>query len=240
MPRQRAKNPFIFKSTTKLVEFTGRKASTLTELLNGIKEVEGSVIFCHTLHFVLRYQFIPEEPRNDFAIWVSETLNELVLGEVLNGIDPTEFNTIRELREKIVQEIEEYLSVSGDSRSAPEGEEFHFLKTNSFIFPTKFTAYTLEDFTSALEQVGEPSIYYHIFESKLIKEQKENDFALWLREELHLPSLAGAVSRFDIFSGSLSDIRHELIGILKKYRRSSIFEKGKQLIARLSGLFRRQ
>lgn len=66
-------------------------------------------IYHHTHRFLQQHQYLSLEPPNDFAYWVSEALGEDELGERLSSIDTIQFSTIRSLREKIIQTIEDYL-----------------------------------------------------------------------------------------------------------------------------------
>lgn len=240
MPRKKAKRPFVFYATTKIVEYTGIKAKNIQELLKGIKEVDGSVIFHHTHHFVQQLHFVQDEPRNDFAYWVSESLDEPELSEVLNSIDPTEYDSIRQFRNKIIEEIEKFIKTHGNHKNVSEGREFYFLKTNTLVFPAGKEAYTLDDFIKIIEKIGYNSIYYHLYESRLQKEQKENDFVIWYRNELKLPELAEKMGKFDLFSYSLRDIREEILKILREYQPENIFERLKRWIGNILNLLKKK
>ena len=240
MPGKRARKGFEFFTTTKIVEYTGRRASAIEELLKGIKEVDGSVIFHHTHHFIQQLHFVRDEPRNDFAYWVLEALDEPELAEILNSIDPTEYDSIRELRNKIIEEIEKFLKTHNNQHKVSEDKQFYFLRTNTFVFSTKLLAWTLDDFVKIIEKIGYNSIYYHLFESRLQKEQREDDFVLWFRDELELPELAEKMKKFDIYTSSLSDIRTEILRILREYHPENIFEKLRRFIKKVLNLFEKK
>jgi hypothetical protein len=240
MPKRKAKNPFVFYSTIKLTEYTGVKASNLTELLRGIKELDGSVIFHHTHHFIQQLHFVHYEPRNDFAYWTAESLGEPELAEILNSIDPTEFSSIRELRNKIIEKLENFIKSHPDNRNVPEGKEFYFLKTNTVVFQTGNQAFTLDEFKKIIEKIGYNSIYYHLYESRLHKEQKENDFVLWFRDELKIPELAEKMSRFDLFTSSLKDIREEILKFLREYQPESFFERLMKISTNIFNMIRKK
>ena len=147
-------DPFHFYTRLHLRELTGLKAKNLTELAAHLETVPGSVVYHHTHHFLQQHQYLSPEPPNDFAYWVTEILQDKKLGERLTSINTCDFKTIRELREKIVSTIKAYLEKSKDLREAPEGEEFHFIKSVSFIFPTPFLASNLQEFTAVLKKIG--------------------------------------------------------------------------------------
>src|SRR3989338_6771647 len=131
----KAKEPFRFYTRLHLSELTGLRAATLPQLLALIKEVPGSSIYHHTHRFLQQHQYLSPEPPNDFAYWVAGVLGEDELGERLASIDTIQYTTIRSLREKIAETIEEYLkdNALAKLKFAREGEEFHFVKSVSFI-----------------------------------------------------------------------------------------------------------
>jgi len=174
-----AKEPFRFYTRLHLSELTGLRATTLGQLLDLIKEVSGSSIYHHTHRFLQQHQYLSPEPPNDFAYWVTEVLGEDELGEKLASIDTVQYSNIRNLRDKIVETIEDYLknNALAKLKFAREGEEFHFVKSASFILPTKYVVYNLREFVDILKKVTIDSIYFHIFEARLRLERGNNDFS---------------------------------------------------------------
>ena len=178
---KKAKNPFEFSTSVKLRQLTGKKARNLRELAEIIKDVPGSVIYYHTHVFLQRHQTRSPEPPNDFAYWTGQILGEYRLGEELAAIDICEFSTIRELREKIINVIENHMFENKEPlRYAPPGMEFDFVKAHSFVLPTGLTAHNLKEFGMILEKVTIHSIYFHIFEARLRLEKGINDFSFWI------------------------------------------------------------
>lgn len=215
---KKAVDPFAFYTRLHLSELTGLKASTLAELLFLIKEVPGSCIYHHTHRFLQQHQYLSPEPPNDFAHWVSELLGEDELGEKLASIDTIQFSTIRSLREKIVDTIEKHIEASPASanKTAHKGEEFYFIKSVSFIMPTKYIAYDLNEFMDILSKVSVSSIYFHIFEARLRLEKKSNDFSFWIETSLGDKKLADAIAKLDPYTYTMEDLRKVLIKTIKK------------------------
>ncbi|GAF95454.1 unnamed protein product, partial [marine sediment metagenome] len=106
---KRAEQPFVFYTRLHLQQLTGLKARDLKALLKNIRKVSGSVIYHHTHRFLQQHQFLSPEPPNDFAYWVTEVLGEHKLGEELASIDTIQFSTIRALRNKLSQTIEDHI-----------------------------------------------------------------------------------------------------------------------------------
>jgi len=214
----RAKEPFKFCTRLHLSELTGLRATTLGQLLSIIKEVPGSCIYHHTHRFLQQHQYLSPEPPNDFAYWVTDTLGEDELGERLVSIDTLQYSTIRDLREKIASTIEGYLidNPLAKMKFARLEEEFHFIKSVSFILPTNYIAYDLKGFVEVLKKITMDSIYFHIFEARLRLEKPTNDFALWIENSLGDKKLANSLSSFDPYTSTLEDLRKKIIRIIER------------------------
>lgn len=214
----KAKEPFRFYTRLHLSELTGLKASNLTGMLDLIKTVSGACIYHHTHRFLQQHRYLSPEPPNDFAYWVTKVLGENELGEMLASIDIVQFPTIRDLREKIVKTIEDYLQTNPDSkfRFAHSGSEMHFIKANSFVFPTEHLAYDLREFVEGLKTATIDSIYYHVFEARLRLEKGDNDFSYWIETHLGDTELADKISKLDPYTYTLEDLRKTVIGIIEK------------------------
>jgi len=214
----KAKEPFKFYTSLHLSELTGLRATTLVQLLALIKEVPGSCIYHHTHRFLQQHQYLSPEPPNDFAYWVTDILGEDELGERLASIDTMQYSTIRSLRERIAQTIEEYLNDSSFAKLkfARYGEEFYFIKSVSFILPTDYIAYDLKEFVEILKKITIDSIYFHIFEARLRLEKSTNDFSFWIENSLGDKKLADNISSFDPYTSTLEDLRKNIIRIIER------------------------
>src|SRR5206468_765149 len=142
----RAGRPFQFWTRLTLTKLTGRRAVDLAELVEHLRAVPLSVVFHHTHHFLVQHQYLSPEPPNDFAFWVTNVLQEEELGERLAAIDTVRFDHLRELRDRILAVIEGYLEPRQALRTAPAGEEFHFMDAVSFVLPTRHRAASLAEF----------------------------------------------------------------------------------------------
>lgn len=214
----KAKEPFKFCTRLHLSELTGLRATTLGQFLAFIKQVSGSCIYHHTHRFLQQHQYLSPEPPNDFAYWVTDTLGEDELGEKLVSIDTIQYSTIRDLREKIASTIESYLKDNplAKLKFARSGEEFHFIKSVSFILPTNYIAYDLKEFAEVLKKITIDSIYFHIFEARLRLEKPTNDFSCWLENSLGDKELANKISSFDPYTSTLEDLRNKIIQIVER------------------------
>jgi len=213
----RAKEPFRFYTRLHLAELTGLRASTLSQLVGIIKEVSGSCIYHHTHRFLQQHQYLSPEPPNDFAYWVTEILGLDELGERLASIDTVQFSTIHDLREAIVIAMEDYLknNALAKLKFAREGEEFHFMKSVSFVIPTNYVTSDLKEFKDILSNITIDSIYFHIFEARLRLERKTNDFSNWIENSIGDRELADDISKLDPYTHTLEELRKVIIKIIE-------------------------
>lgn len=207
--------PFVFYTKLDLVYLTNRKARNIIELLEGIKEAPGSVIYHHTHHFLQQHINLSPEPPNDFAYWTVHALQEPVLGEKLAAIDIIDFKTIAELKEKIIQTIEEYLLTKPVIRNVPPGMEFHFMKSKSFVLNTGYVANNLKEFCEILRIVNINSLYFHVFESRMRLGKMNDDFSIWLRS-IGEEKAAEEISRLDPYTYTLEGLRSKILRILER------------------------
>ncbi|MFA6358008.1 MAG: DUF5752 family protein [Candidatus Omnitrophota bacterium] len=211
------KSPFIFYARAHLSELTGLRATTLGQLVGLIKTVPGASIYHHTHRFLQQHQYLSPEPPNDFSYWVADCLGEDELGEKLSSIDTMQFFTIHSLREKIALTIEKYLEENpfAKLRFARSGEEFHFIKSNSFVFRTNYSAQDLDEFSQVLQDITIDSIYFHIFEARLRLEKQVNDFSNWIETTIGDKDLADKITKLDPYTYTLEDLRNKIIYLIK-------------------------
>lgn len=209
-------NNFEFYTSAELVFLTGRKAKNLQELLEGIKVSSDATIFYHTHRFLVQHQQISPEPPNDFAYWVSNILLDRLVGEKLASIDLIEFKTIPEIRKRIAEVIEGNLNSNG-TRNCPQGMEFHFMYSHIFVIDTGKRASNLKEFIEVVRTIPIRSIYFHMFQSRLVLGTGENDFSIWFRESLDEEKLASEISRIDPYTYTLEGLRNKIIRIVSEY-----------------------
>jgi hypothetical protein len=202
---------FTFYTRLNLVELLGRRATNLSGLLEGLRQVPCSSIYYHTHRFLQQHHYLSPEPPNDFAFWVTNSLGLDRPGELLASVDTVRFRSIGGLRKKLI-DILEPLVLDRGSRNAEcqEGEEFHFMSCRTFVLPTPYQARDLREFRDVLQKVSINSIYYHIFEARLRLERADNDFSNWF-EGIGQRELAEEVSRLDPYTITLEGLRKKII-----------------------------
>ena len=214
------KNDKTFRFYTRLHMriLTGLKASNIEELLELIRRVPGSSIYYHTHHFLQQHEYLSPEPPNDFAHWITNVLNEEVLGERIASIDTIKYPSIRALRNEIVRIIEEHVERNPRTkeRFAARNRVFHFIKSASFVLPTPHVAATLKDFVDMLKEVTLDSIYFHMFEARLRLDKETNDFSFWLGTSLSEIELAEKIMSLDPYTFTMEDLRRKIIELAEE------------------------
>lgn len=214
----KAKEPFKFCTRLHLSELTGLRATTLGQFLALIKEVPGSCIYHHTHRFLQQHQYLSPEPPNDFAFWITDILGEDELGERLVSIDTIKYSNIHDLRKEIVSTIENYLENNplAKLKFARSGEEFHFIKSISFVLSASYIARDLKEFAEILRKVSIDSIYFHVFEARLRLERPTNDFSFWIENSVGDKILANKISSLDPYTYTLDDLRNKIYREVEK------------------------
>jgi len=215
-PLKRALKPFQFYTRLHLKELTGLKARKLTELVNVLKSAPNSVIYYHTHHFLEEHQFLTPEPANDFALWVDDSLDEHVLSEKLANIDTFAYYSLDALKSMIILVIEQYMADNPASRSVKGENDFHFLKSNSIVVPTRYLASDLREFVEVLRKITIDSLYYHIFESRLRLQKRSNDFSVWIRDSFGEHDLADKIDGLVPYTSTIEAMRSFIIQNIEK------------------------
>ena len=210
-----ARAPFYFNSAAHLTRIGREKAMNLRELLEGIRSCPDSSIFQHTFQTLREHHFIREGFSNDFAHWAFASCNEVGLAERLSAIDIREFTSVEALRDRLIEIIDKYLQQNPRAGDRAGFEPFYFCASELVVIPTPYVARNLAEFTDALQQVSLHAIYYHFIDARLRLKLNNNDFSLWLENELDLGALADRINRIDIYTQTLQDVRRAILRIVE-------------------------
>ena len=214
-------HPFYFYTSSNLVELTGEKANTISELLALLKRCSGSAIFYHVFQSYRERHFAVEKYHSDFAQWISASLDEEVLAERLGSLDVRDFTSIRSLRESFIKIIGDHLKTYPECGGRSGKTPFFFCQSISVVTPTKYVARSLENFHQILGQVGIRSIHYHLIEARLRLGIHTNDFSYWLRTSLVKEKLAQRIEAIDLYLHNLEDIRRMILQFIQEELESS-------------------
>jgi hypothetical protein len=215
---QTAANPFWFQECFLIPMPIGRRAINLRELLQAVREAEESVLYYHLLQSRLIQSQPAVEYPNDFAVWAASALQDSRLAEKLSSFDPFEYKTLTDVRQAMVDIMEEYLWDLPTVPWARPGMEFHFCEASTVVMRSEFSATNLLEFCQALRKVGLDSIYYHFFESRWrLDPQDMEDFSYWIGTNFDLPELVAAIRSIDVYFYTLTEIRTTLLDLIHQH-----------------------
>jgi hypothetical protein len=215
-PQHKPVKPFYFNTSAHLLRITSLKANTLSEFLEALRNCPEDSIFQHTFRTLQEHHFIREGFSNDFAHWALAALNQPGLAEQLATVDVREYTSLGELRDRFIQIVEEHLKNSPADASRVADETFYFCAADIVIMPTKFVAQSMQDFANGVREVSVHSIHHHFIEARLRLKLMSNDFSQWLLEDVGLTETARALNRIDIYTGTLEDVRRQIVRVVER------------------------
>jgi uncharacterized protein DUF5752 len=208
--------PFYFNTSAHLLRITSLKATTLAEFLEALRACPEDSIFQHTFRTLQEHHFIREGFSNDFAHWVLAALNQPGLAEQLANVDVREYTSLGELRDRFIQIVEQHLKNNPADASRVADETFYFCASDIVMVPTQFVAQNMQEFATGLREVSVHSIHHHFIEARLRIKLMSNDFSQWLHEDAGLTETARALNRIDIYTGTLEDVRRQIIRVVER------------------------
>ncbi len=206
-----AKAPFYFNSASHLMRIGREKANNLRELLEAIKTCSDAAIFQHTFQTLEEHHFILAGFSNDFSHWAFAACNEVELAERLAAIDVRDFTSMSALRERLVHIIESYLQKNPRAGTRIAMEPLYLMAADLVVVPTPYVARNLEEFADCLHKVSIHSIYYHFIDARLRLKLNNNDFSVWLEQELDMAGAARRLNQIDIYTSTLEDVRQSIL-----------------------------
>jgi hypothetical protein len=212
--RRTALRPFYFNSSAHLLRIGREQANNLSEFLDAIRSCPEDSIFQHTFRTLQEHHFIREGFSNDFAEWALTACNEVELAERLASIDVREFTSLQSLRNHIAGMIEEYVRRNPRAATRAAIKTFYFCASDIIVLPTPFVAHDRDEFLEGLTKVSVHCIHHHFIEARLRLKLRSNDFSVWLEEDLKLAQAARRLERIDIYTGTLEDVRRQMVRIV--------------------------
>jgi len=211
-------NLFEVKDCTIITRMGGvESAINLRELKERLISCSIDCLYYHFCETLIRPSFDNPEYRNDFALWAAYNLRDRALAERLGIINPYSFSNFEELREKIIEIIEDRLSSLSYIPSVPKGDEFIFMRAATVVFDTGIVLYEPADLLLNLPTMSKSTLYYHFMEARRRTQDRVDDFTFWL--QFHPDDnqkIIEALSQIDFYFINLNELKSVLIETLKK------------------------
>lgn len=210
--------PFSFKDCALAAIATGRRARNLQELRDRLQQAESDSVYHHFWGGRLRPQFDEPEYNNDFAAWVRHALHDQITAERLAVVDPMEFPTIDDLRNEVIDIIEERLSEQEVSVWAKPDEQFSFIRSQIVVFDTHRGISEPAALAREVPHSSTSSIFYHFIDARRRTQSGRDDFSAWLESfgEDH-QVLIDRLSGIDPYFASLSELRMQIADVMSEY-----------------------
>ncbi len=197
---------------------TGEKAQNLRELWDLLKIIHPGCFYYHFWGGLLHPHFDDPEFQNDFAVWSSRNLHDAKVSEQLSVIDPKLFPNIEDLRQEVVEIVEERLSESEHVPWVKTGQEFHFIRSQIVIFDTGVSYNAPEELLDILPGMSLGSLFFHFIDSRRRTPEKKNDFSVWLSgfgDKYN--NLIEELDKIDPYFTTLNELRLEINTVYHNY-----------------------
>jgi len=205
---------FEVKDCALIAIATGRRVYSLNELRNALATVSGDSIYYHFWGSLLQPRFEEREFNNDFAAWVFHHIHDRPLAERLAVIDPTEFASLADLGQEVIELIEQRLDEGEYLPWVRSPEPFEFIRTQIVVFDTNWRARSPEALAEILPHLPSSSIFYHFVDARRRSPARLDDFRTWVG--WFGPEYSGLVARLaelDPYFAPLTQLRSQLADI---------------------------
>ncbi len=209
---------FAIKDCALTAIATGKRAQNLRELRDGLLSVHPGSIYYHFWGGLLRPSFVEPEYNNDFASWVYHGLHDKILCERLAVIDPTDFDTLDDLRQELIEVIEERLDEMELVPWSSPDQQFHFTRSQIVVIDTHHVIHDPEELVELIPNISTSSVFYHFIDARRRTEENTDDFRSWLRGfKNHYGALASGLAEIDPYFSSLTRLRDQLAALFRDY-----------------------
>ncbi|MBA3015284.1 MAG: hypothetical protein KKD63_10240 [Proteobacteria bacterium] len=208
---------FIIQDCTLLSRTSGvPPAINLRELRQRLANCKQDVLYHHFCETPLVPSFDNPDSRNDFAVWALLQLGDRVLAERLGIINPYIYTDLEELRELVLDILDERLSEVPFVPSCQNGGELFFTEAVTIVFDTGGRISSPEELPAAIEKMTNGSIYYHFMEARRRDPIGCDDFSAWLASFPDQEDWCRKLQKIDFAFFTLSELRNALVTILDR------------------------
>lgn len=207
--------PFEIKDCAIIPLSTGLRSHNLLDFRDRIAEAPLISIYHHFYEGLLRPSFDDPVYTNDFAVWADHGLRDSPLAEKLGGINPMHFSSLEDLRQELLEIIEDRLAESEIIPWSRRGSEFYFLSSKVVIFDTKLRLKKPSDLKTVMRKLAPGSLYFHFIEAQRRDPIGCDDFSNWLKDwgpDYH--QVCQAFQAIDYHFFGIKEIRSQLLQIV--------------------------
>jgi hypothetical protein len=209
---------FALKDCALIAIATGRKALTLGEFLDALRDITPDSIYYHFWGGLLQPRFEQREYNNDFAAWVRHSLHDAVLAERLAVLDPTEFPDMEVLRQEALELVEQRLDEDEGLHWTRASSQFEFIRSQIVVFDTDTRVEHAKELAGLVPHLSLGSIFYHFVDARRRLEGGYDDFRAWLAGiDSQYEALCADLAALDPYFGSLAELRQQLTTLFEPH-----------------------
>lgn len=211
-------SPFFIKNCALAAIATGERAGSLIDLRNKLLTTRAECIYFHFWGNRIHPEFIHPEYHNDFAGWAHHFLHDLFLAERLSIVDPTDYQNMEMLRQKLLDIVEERLDENEIDYWTKKDNQFLFIRSKIIIFKTPYRMDEPSDLVKMIPSLSPSSIFYHFIDARGRTKEGKDDFSTWLSSfGKQYDELVEKIQSIDPYFLSLFDLRANLTMIIEDY-----------------------
>lgn len=204
-------NPFALKDCALIAIATGKQAMTLKELRDNLSVINPNSIYHHFWGSLLEPRFEEREYNNDFASWARRGLHDDKLAERLAMIDPSFYSDLEDLRQELIDIIEERLDESEYLPWRLATDPFEFIRAQIVVFDTDKRVERPEELGELMPHLSTSSIFYHFIDARRRSNGGNDDFSCWLEGFGGLyDDLLSQLAEIDPYFETLTELRQQL------------------------------
>jgi hypothetical protein len=211
-------NPFHVKNCSLAAIATGERVNSLLELRDKLATIDDGCIYFHFWGGRMNPKFVHPQYHNDFASWVFHRLHDHVLAEQLNIIDPTEYHSMDELRQDLMEIVEKRLDEHEVILWTTKEDRFPFIYSSIIVFDSPVKILKPEQLVDVIPKLSPSSIFYHFVDARRRTPDRMNDFSMWLKGfGDKYQDLVKAYTSIDPYFLSLTEFRDEITKATERY-----------------------
>jgi hypothetical protein len=204
--------PFSITDCALVVLATGEKAHNLRELLDRLNRLDDpDLMYFHFWAGLLRPHFLDPEYPNDFGAWAYHSLHDRILAERLSIINPADFDSLEEVRFRVIEIVEDRMEEDSFSASKEAEYPFFFQRSQIVVFDTHLRIQHPRELVSVIPKMTFESVFYHLIDARRRTHSNLNDFSEWLKGwGAPYDQLGDKIASIDPFFATLMDLRKAL------------------------------
>jgi len=217
------KQPFMVRDCALIARATGKRARTMKELRDFLENIEPESIYYHFWGSLLRPRFEDPEYHNDFASWCAHNLNDEISAERLAVVDPSQFESMEDLRTELIEIIDERIDELDVLPATSRDKQFEFISSDIVVFATNHVINEPSELKEVIPGLSRGSIFYHFIDGRRRNPESIDDFRSWLlKYDDSCQDTIMGIAEIDPYFTSLTELRENLSEVFSKQMQGGV------------------